>query len=99
MSRPLLPARPTGKAQPMTQIALITGANKGIGFETARLLAERGMTVLLGARNPELGEAAAAKAGAKFVRIDVTDEDSIREAAEQIEQSYGHLDILVNNAA
>ena len=82
----------------MTQIALITGANKGIGFETARLLAERGMTVLLGARNPELGQAAAAKLGVEFIQIDVTDEESIREAAARIEEHHGRLDVLINNA-
>ena len=83
----------------MTQIALITGANKGIGYETARLLAEYGMTVLLGARDPELGRPAAAKLGVEFIRIDVTDEDSIREAAAHIDERYGRLDVLVNNAA
>jgi NAD(P)-dependent dehydrogenase (short-subunit alcohol dehydrogenase family) len=82
----------------MTQIALITGANKGIGYETARLLAERGMTVLLGARNPELGQAAATRLEVEFIRLDVTDEESIRAAAERIEQRHGRLDILVNNA-
>lgn len=82
----------------MTQIALITGANKGIGYETARLLAERGMAVLLGARNPELGRAAAAVLGVEFIRIDVTDEESIRQAAAQIEERHGRLDVLVNNA-
>jgi len=82
----------------MTQIALITGANKGIGYETARLLAARGMTVLLGARNPDLGRAAAERLGVEFIRIDVTDGDSIREAAAHIEEHYGQLDILVNNA-
>lgn len=82
----------------MTQIALITGANKGIGYETARLLAEHGMVVLLGARRPDLGKTAAARLGVEFVRIDVTDEDSIREAAAQIEDRFGRLDVLVNNA-
>jgi len=83
----------------MTQIALITGANKGIGYETARLLAERGMTVLLGARNPELGRAAAGRLSVEFLQLDVTDEGSIREAAVHIDQRYGKLDVLVNNAA
>ncbi|MGW4124409.1 SDR family oxidoreductase [Nocardia sp. NPDC004711] len=88
----------------MTITAFITGANKGIGYETARQLAARGMTVLLGARDPELGQAAAAKlraegADAHFVRIDVADEQSIAAAAAQIEADFGRLDILVNNAA
>ncbi|MBO2465575.1 SDR family oxidoreductase [Actinomadura violacea] len=86
-----------------TQIALITGANKGIGFETARLLGEKGMTVLVGARNTELGEKAAADlAGqgvdARFVRIDVTDAASVDAAAQRIEEEHGRLDVLVNNA-
>ncbi|MFE3003014.1 SDR family oxidoreductase [Nocardia sp. NPDC059246] len=88
----------------MTKAAFITGANKGIGYETARQLAARGMTVLLGARDPELGQAAAAKlraegADAHFVRIDVADEQSIAAAAARIEADFGRLDVLVNNAA
>ncbi|HEU5029665.1 MAG TPA: SDR family oxidoreductase [Spirillospora sp.] len=86
-----------------TQIALITGANKGIGLETARLLGGKGMTVLVGARNPELGEKAAADlAGegldARFVRIDVTDAASVEAAAKRIDEEHGRLDVLVNNA-
>ncbi|MTE14077.1 SDR family oxidoreductase [Nocardia aurantiaca] len=88
----------------MTTTALITGANKGIGYETARQLAARGMTVLLGARNPELGHAAADKlraegADARFIRIDVTDEESIAAAAARVESEFGTLDVLINNAA
>ncbi|WP_433562041.1 SDR family oxidoreductase [Nocardia sp. CA-151230] len=88
----------------MTITAFITGANKGIGYETARRLAARGMTVLLGARDPELGRAATAQlraegADAHFIRIDVADEQSIAAAAAQIEADFGRLDILVNNAA
>lgn len=80
-------------------IALITGANKGIGFETARALGSAGITVLLGSRSPERGEKAAAELtadglDARFVHLDVTDEDSIRQAAGRLDQ----LDILVNNA-
>ncbi|RFU39707.1 SDR family oxidoreductase [Actinomadura logoneensis] len=85
------------------RIALITGANKGIGFETARLLGREGMTVLVGARAPERGEKAAAElAGegidARFVRLDVTDEDTARDAAAWIGAEFGRLDVLVNNA-
>ncbi|WP_433150256.1 SDR family oxidoreductase [Actinomadura nitritigenes] len=85
------------------QIALVTGANKGIGFETARILGSGGRTVLIGARSEELGEKAAAElAGegldARFIRIDVTDEDTITAAADRIGSEYGRLDILVNNA-
>lgn len=87
----------------MTTIALITGANKGIGFETARLLGAREVTVLLGARDEERGRQAGRAlrdggADAHFVRLDVTDETSVREAAEWIETAYGRLDILINNA-
>ncbi|MRH92971.1 SDR family NAD(P)-dependent oxidoreductase [Nocardia sp. SYP-A9097] len=84
--------------------ALITGANKGIGFETARQLAARGMTVLMAARDKDLGQAAADTlkaegAQAHFVHLDVTDEDSIARAAEWIDSEFGSLDILINNAA
>ena len=85
------------------KIALITGANKGIGKEIARQLGAQGMTVLIGARDQERGEAAAAdlKANgtdAHAVRLDVTDATSIEAAARQIESEYGRLDVLVNNA-
>ncbi|MBX6750872.1 MAG: SDR family oxidoreductase [Micromonosporaceae bacterium] len=87
----------------MTRIALITGANKGIGFATARLLGERGMTVLVGARDAGRGQAAAGslrEAGidARPVTLDVTDETSIEKAAAWIAGEFGHLDVLVNNA-
>ena len=86
-----------------TPIALITGANKGIGFETARQLGARGATVLVGARSAERGEPAAAALrdeglSARFVRLDVTDEETIEAAAKLIEREFGRLDILVNNA-
>src|ERR1700730_5648291 len=87
----------------MTTIALITGANKGIGYETARLLGERGVTVLLGARDTAAGAEAEKKladAGsqARHIPLDVTDEALVRAAADTIEAEFGHLDILVNNA-
>lgn len=82
----------------MTQTALVTGANKGIGFEIARLLAERGITAVIGARDPELGRDAAEKLGQPFVRLDVTDPASVWAAARWIEEEYETLDILVNNA-
>jgi len=84
-------------------IALITGANKGIGFETARQLGAQGMTVLVGARDEERGRAAESAlresgADARFVQLDVTDAKSVQQAAEWIEAEYGRLDVLVNNA-
>ncbi|MEU7834477.1 MULTISPECIES: SDR family oxidoreductase [unclassified Nonomuraea] len=82
----------------MTTTALITGANKGIGFEIARLLGERGVTAIVGARDEERGRAAAERIGQPYVRLDVTDADSVQAAAKWIEQEYGKLDILVNNA-
>jgi len=87
----------------MTTIALITGANKGIGLATARLLGEAGMTVLLGARNAERGEAAAKELAqdgldASFVPLDVTDESSARAAADTVSAAQGRLDVLINNA-
>ncbi len=85
-------------------IALITGANKGIGFETARMLGARGVTVLAGARDGARGAAAEAALreegiDARFVPLDVRDPASAREAADLIDADYGRLDILVNNAA
>ncbi|MBX3364806.1 MAG: SDR family oxidoreductase [Phycisphaeraceae bacterium] len=84
-------------------IALVTGANKGIGFETARQLAERGMTVLMGSRDRARGEQAAAmlreaRLDVRVLGLDVTDAGSIGAAAKEIEQRFGVLDVLVNNA-
>ncbi|WP_431900491.1 SDR family oxidoreductase [Nonomuraea sp. bgisy101] len=78
--------------------ALITGANKGIGFEIAKQLGERGITAIVGARDEELGRAAAERLGQPYVRVEVTDAGSVQAAAKWIEQEYGSLDILVNNA-
>ncbi|WP_440074234.1 SDR family oxidoreductase [Streptosporangium sp. OZ121] len=82
----------------MTKTALITGANKGIGFETARLLAERGITAIIGSRDEERGRAAAESLGQPYVQLDVTDAAGIQAAADRLEKEYGTLDILVNNA-
>ncbi|GAA3164763.1 SDR family oxidoreductase [Nonomuraea roseoviolacea] len=82
----------------MVAVALVTGANKGIGFEVARLLAESGVTAIVGARDEERGRAAAERLGLPFVRLDVTDAACVRAAAAWVEQEYGRLDILVNNA-
>jgi len=85
------------------KIALVTGANKGIGFEVARQIGRTGAIVLLGARNKPAGEkAAAALAGegldTRFIAIDVADDHSVAAAAAAIAKDFGHLDILVNNA-
>ncbi|SCE69401.1 SDR family oxidoreductase [Micromonospora mirobrigensis] len=84
-------------------IALVTGANKGIGYATARQLGALGMTVLVGARDTGRGREAertlrAGGADARFVPLDVTDEASVAAAAKLVEQEYDHLDVLVNNA-
>jgi NAD(P)-dependent dehydrogenase (short-subunit alcohol dehydrogenase family) len=86
-----------------TTIALITGANKGIGLETARQLGACGFIVLAGARDEARGlaaERALLEGGvdARFISLDVTDAKSVREAAEEIEREYGRLDVLINNA-
>ncbi|GAA2542803.1 SDR family oxidoreductase [Winogradskya consettensis] len=83
--------------------ALVTGANKGIGFETARQLAQQGFTVWLGARDRARGEAAAQKLAGegdvRFVSLDLTDPDSVQAAAAHVSDTTGALDVLVNNAA
>jgi NAD(P)-dependent dehydrogenase (short-subunit alcohol dehydrogenase family) len=85
------------------KIALITGANKGIGFEIARQLGAQDISILVGVRNQTLGEAAVQKLlaeniNATTIHLDVTNQDTIDAAAAFIEQIYGKLDILVNNA-
>jgi len=85
------------------RIALITGANKGLGFETARQLGKQGVHVLLGSRDAQRGAAAAqtlTKEGitASVIAIEVTNAASIAAAAAQVTKQYGHLDILINNA-
>jgi NAD(P)-dependent dehydrogenase (short-subunit alcohol dehydrogenase family) len=79
-------------------ITLITGANKGIGFETAKQLLELGHTVYIGARDAERGENAAAALGARFVQLDVTDDASVGSALAAIDAAEGRLDVLVHNA-
>ena len=76
----------------------ITGANRSLGYETARRLIEAGHTVLIGARDPERGQAAADALGARFVPIDVTDDASVAAAAADVLAREGGIDVLVNNA-
>jgi NAD(P)-dependent dehydrogenase (short-subunit alcohol dehydrogenase family) len=85
------------------KIALITGANKGIGLETARQLGKKNITVLIGARDLKKGEEAAGslrKEGidVRALALDVNSAESIGKAADQVERDFGRLDILVNNA-
>ncbi|WP_172298856.1 SDR family oxidoreductase [Pseudoruegeria sp. HB172150] len=81
-------------------VALVTGANKGIGFQIARELAARGFTVLLGSRDLEKGDTAAAgvEGDAHAIQLDVTDEVSVAAAADRVRREFGRLDVLVNNA-
>jgi NAD(P)-dependent dehydrogenase (short-subunit alcohol dehydrogenase family) len=82
-------------------VALVTGANKGIGLQIAKDLAAHGFTVLVGSRNLEHGETAAKSVGAdaRALQLDVTNQASIAAAAERIRNELGRLDVLVNNAA
>lgn len=79
-------------------VTLITGANKGIGFETAKQLVELGHDVYVGARDAERGRKAAAEIGARFVQLDVTSDESVGRALEAIKEAEGRLDGLVHNA-
>jgi NAD(P)-dependent dehydrogenase (short-subunit alcohol dehydrogenase family) len=85
------------------KIALITGANKGLGFEMARQLGQAGVKVLLAARDPQKGEAAAQKLrgeglDAQFLKLDVTNAADRAAAFAFLAEKFGHLDILINNA-
>jgi NAD(P)-dependent dehydrogenase (short-subunit alcohol dehydrogenase family) len=87
----------------MTRIALVTGANRGLGFEVARQLGQDGARVLVGARDPEKGERAAAELtqqglDADSIGLDVVSSSSIASAAERVDRDHGRLDILVNSA-
>lgn len=84
-------------------IALVTGANKGLGRETARRLGALGWTVLLGARDPDRGQLAAGELAAdgldvRFLPLDVTSDESVADAVDIVKGEYGRLDVLVNNA-
>jgi NAD(P)-dependent dehydrogenase (short-subunit alcohol dehydrogenase family) len=85
------------------KVALITGANKGLGFEMARQLGKAGVTVVLAARDAAKGEAAAEKLraeglDAQSLKLDVTNNEDRAAAAKYLESKFGRLDILINNA-
>ena len=84
-------------------IALITGANRGIGYATAARLGQAGVQIIVGARDREKGHAAAASlreqgTDAVALQLDVTDDNSVRDAAEVVRAEHGHVDMLINNA-
>lgn len=79
-------------------ITFITGANRGLGHETARRLVGLGQSVIIGARDPVLGRSAADELGARFVSIDVSDGSSVARAARDVEEHEGRVDTLINNA-
>jgi NAD(P)-dependent dehydrogenase (short-subunit alcohol dehydrogenase family) len=83
------------------KVALVSGANTGIGFQIAKALAENGYTVFAGSRDLQKGKTAAGKIGgqAKAIQLDITDSDSVKAAVELIESEFGYLTLLVNNAA
>src|SRR5580704_11535636 len=83
------------------RIALVTGANQGVGLQVAKELVAQGLIVLVGSRNVERGDAATREIGpgAIALQIDVTDQASITAAAERLRKEFGRLDLLVNNAA
>jgi len=83
------------------RVALVTGANQGIGLQVAKDLAAHGFTVLVGSRNLERGEEASKtiNGDARALQLDVTDQASIDAAAERVRKEFGRLDVLVNNAA
>lgn len=86
------------------KIALVTGANRGIGFETCRQLSQLGLTVLLTARDNAKGEGAIKqledeRLDVTFYQLDVSNKNNIKHVSEKISQQFGRLDILVNNAA
>jgi NAD(P)-dependent dehydrogenase (short-subunit alcohol dehydrogenase family) len=89
----------------MKRIALVTGGNRGLGFETCRQLAKSGFTVLLTARDPDKGNSAVNELVDKegldviFCLLDVTNKDHISTISKQLEQQFGRVDVLVNNAA
>ncbi|WP_102346042.1 SDR family NAD(P)-dependent oxidoreductase [Bacillus sp. Marseille-P3661] len=86
-----------------TKVALVTGGNRGIGYELVKQLALKGFKVILTSRNPEMGESATQKLkesnlDVHFLVMDVNDQESIHLAAITVSKEYGRLDVLINNA-
>lgn len=84
-----------------TKVALVTGANTGIGFQIAKALAENNYIVYVGSRDLQKGEAAAKEIGSKarVIQLDITDTDAVKAAVAKVEEEFGYLSLLVNNAA
>src|SRR5919205_3135155 len=88
-----------------SKIALVTGGNRGLGYETCRQLAELGLKVLLGARDVSKGKSAAYQLNEKegldvmFYQLDISNHNSISNVLKEVRQAFGRLDVLVNNAA
>jgi NAD(P)-dependent dehydrogenase (short-subunit alcohol dehydrogenase family) len=88
-----------------SKIALVTGGNRGLGYETCRQLAQLGLKVLLGARDSTKGKSAVYQLNkkdgldVKFHQLDVSDQNSISNVVKEIDKEFGKLDVLVNNAA
>jgi NAD(P)-dependent dehydrogenase (short-subunit alcohol dehydrogenase family) len=105
VNAPDRPLRSSPATAPSARVAVVTGANKGIGLEIARQLADRGLIVYLGARDEQRGKAAESELRAgghgrevRFLQLDVTDEASVARAAERVWNEAGVLHVLVNNA-
>ncbi len=86
-----------------TQVALVTGGNRGIGYELVKQLAQAGFKVILASRNPESGRKAVQKLkeynlDVSFVAMDVSNQESISQAASAVNEQYGRLDVIINNA-
>jgi NAD(P)-dependent dehydrogenase (short-subunit alcohol dehydrogenase family) len=80
------------------KIAIVTGANRGIGFEIAKQLSAHDFSVIVAARDKKKGSEAAEKIGAHFIPLDVSDEKSIATFTAEVKKEFGHVDVLINNA-
>lgn len=97
---PIGAARLVGMPAGDTRIAVVSGADRGIGREVAHQLAGRGFTVLAGARDPSAAEPISSDGlDVRFRRLDVTDQAAVDAVAAEVDREFGHLDVLVNNAA
>src|ERR687895_709224 len=91
--------RANGGSARNRRVALVTGANRGIGREVVRQLLDHGFDTILTARDEGKGRAAASEVGSEFLQLDVIDEGSIDRCFREVDATYGRLDVLVNNAA